>query len=169
MGYLKNNDYDDTAVRHFVKKIFESDFNIKLKDGKYKKIDLVCEDNPHMGVEVERGGWEGDFWSNEKYCMITKSGFPTINIPQRKEHYWKDINGGKKNLSALNNIFVRTNRDFSQFIIVRPEVIRDLKKMVRTMFIPSNNKNKSYEEFMSFRREDTETYNLVNEKFILEE
>jgi len=169
MGHrkTKNINYDDKSSREFIKNIFEHDFGIKLKDGKYKKIDLVEIENDLFGVEVEHGHWEGDLWTNDQYSWLANLGFRTVNIPIRKERYWKDDVDGSPNLSAKHNIFVRTNIDFTQFIIIRPETIRNPDKAYRTRFLPNNNDVE--EDWLSFKKEDVETYNLQpNGEFILE-
>lgn len=162
----KGIDYDDNASRGFIKNIFKDKFGMNLKDGNFKKIDLVCEENELIGVEVEHGHWEGDFWSNDQYSLLSKLEFRTVNIPIRKQPYWEDIVGDKQNLSATLNIFVRTNNDFTQFILIRPETIRNPEKMIKTRFLANNNDVE--EDWLSFRKEDVETYNIVNGKFILE-
>jgi hypothetical protein len=43
-------------------------------------------------------------------------------------------------------------------ILIRPETIRDPEKAVITTFQPNN--SDEVEEWLSFRREDVETYNL---------
>jgi hypothetical protein len=45
-------------------------------------------------------------------------------------------------------------------IVIRPEVVRDPNKLNRTSFQPNN--SDQVEDWMSFRREDVETYNLIN-------
>ncbi len=162
----KNIDYDDKLSRAFIKNIFEYMFGIHLKDGKHKKIDLVGIDNELLGVEVEHGHWDGDLWQNDQYSWLAKLDFRTVNIPIRKAPYWEDIVNGEPNPSAEHNIFVRTNVDFTQFIIIRPETIRNPEKMIKTRFLANNNDVE--EDWMSFKKEDVETYNLINGEFILD-
>jgi len=166
----KNPNYDDKVSREFIANIFEHLFNMILKNGKHKQIDLVVVDDEDVGVEVEHGHWDGDFWEDEQYSLISSTGssgdlgFPTINIPIRKEKYWLDYINGIPNPSAELNMFVRTNDDFTQFIIIRPEVIRDPTKAIRTRFKPNNNDEE--EDWLSFKREDVETYYLINGVFV---
>jgi hypothetical protein len=61
---------------------------------------------------------------------------------------------------------MRTNKDFSQIIVIRPETIKNPKKLIRTKFQPKN--SNEVEKWLSFRREDVETYNLVKGKYILD-
>jgi hypothetical protein len=164
--------YDDHLVRNEVIKFYKKNFKIVLEETNptHKLIDLTGMTESYFGVEVERGGWTGNFWDNENYSMISGLGFPTINIPRRKEKYWQKkymfYNKEYINESYKRNQFVRSNRDFSQFIIVPPEVICDEKKKIITSFIPKN--SNEVEEFMSFRREHVKTYNLITGKFYLD-
>lgn len=171
MRRLKNTSYDDTVVREFVIGFFRVNFGINLKSNeKIKKIDLLSVDEENFGVEVEHGKWEGDFWKNDIYSLISQVGYRTANIPDRKEKYWKDeikyYGKIKKNHSATKNIFVRTNKDFSQILIIRPETIRNNDKLIRTKFQPKN--SNEIENWLSFRREDVETYNLVEGGYVLD-
>ncbi len=169
---LKNANYDDTAVRKKIIKFSKEYMGLKLKQNpKQRKIDLLGVKDPDLGVEVEHGHWKGDFWETPTYCDLPDLGFSTINIPIRKEKYWQEYitwyGKLKHNVSWKKNIFARTNDDFSQIIVIRPEVITDPDKLHRTRFQPNNNDEE--EDWMSFKREDVETYNLINEKYILEE
>lgn len=173
MPYLKNTSFDDTLVRKAVIKFFEQNFNILLRETpqEMRIIDLTGVTENNLGVEVERGGWTNCFWQNEKYSTISKLGFKTVNIPIRKEKYWLDeyyfYGKLKQNPSSKENIFVRTNKDFTQIIVIRPETIRDPKKMIKTEFKPNN--SDELEEWLCFRREHVETYNLINDVWFLDE
>jgi len=169
MGHRKTRkiNYDDKSSREFIINAFEDKFGLKLKNGKHKRIDLVQIDNELVGVEVEHGHWDGDLWKNDQYSRLAMLEFRTVNIPIRKAHYWEDVVDGVPNVSAKYNIFVRTNVDFTQFIIIRPETIRNPEKVFKTRFLPNNNDEE--EDWLSFKREDVETYNLQpNGKFTLE-
>ena len=160
--------YNDVLIRDAVIEFFQQRFKIKLKHNDlHKKIDLVGINDPTLGVEVEHGKWSGNFWDNDVYSLISEQSFRTINIPARKEKYWKDrflyYNKMVENESATKNIFVRSNIDFTQFIVVRPETVRNSKKLVRTQFKPSN--SNEVEDWLSFRREDVETYDLKNGRY----
>lgn len=169
---LKGTSYDDTEVRKKVIKFSRDYLGLSMKSNpKQRKIDLIGrKKNPDTGVEVEKGGWKGDFWKTPTYCDLTDLGFSTVNIPIRKEKYWKKyimwFGKEKFNPGWNKNIFVRTNEDYSQIIIIRPEVITDPMSLYHTTF-QANNCDEP-EDWMSFKREDVETYNLINEKYILE-
>jgi len=170
MNKLVNTNYDDKVSRKKVKEFLKETFNIVVECNSFtKEIDLINED---IGVEIEHGNWLGDFWSNKNYSMKAGLDFPTINIPKRKEKYWLEYYTwyGRKyhNPNYDKNLYVRTNKDFTQIILIRPEVIRDHNKVIRTLFKASYITNGKVEEWLSFRKSDVETYNLVDGKYILE-
>jgi hypothetical protein len=173
MAKLKGTSFDDTLVRNAVIEFFKKRVNLKLKSNEVeKKIDLLSVDDPLLGVEVEHGKWNGNFWDVDSYSLeLTGLNYRTINIPARKEKYWKDVNlyYGKEvvNPSSKKNIFVRTNKDFTQFIVIRPETIKDSKKLIRTSFQPNN--SNEVEDWLSFRNENVETYDLLNGEYVLQQ
>ena len=173
MAKLRGASFDDTLVRNAVIEFFKIRFNIKLKSNEIeKKIDLLGIDDELLGVEVEHGKWMGNFWETDSYSLnLTGLDYRTINIPARKEKYWKDINPyyGKQvvNPSSKKNIFVRTNKNFTQFIVIRPETIRDSKKLIRTSFQPNN--SDEIEDWLSFRNEHVETYDLLGGEYVLQQ
>jgi hypothetical protein len=157
--------FNDTLIRNAVIDFFDRKFNIRLKHNeKHNRIDLVGIDDPLLGVEVEHGKWMGNLWDNDTYSFISEQEFRTANIPARKEKYWLDeyiyYNKLKSNPSSTKNIFVRSNADFTQFILIRPETIRDQNKLHRTSFKPRN--TNEIEDWLSFKREDVETYDLID-------
>jgi hypothetical protein len=166
MPFLRGTSFNDGPVRSAVIDFFSHRFDMVLNETPHEMrvIDLTGATETHIGVEVEGGGWYGDFWENEKYSLISGLPFKTINIPIRKEKYWLDeyyfYGKLKTNPTSESNIFVRSNRDFTQMIVIRPEVVRDPNKLNRTSFQPNN--SDQVEDWMSFRREDVETYNLIN-------
>ena len=170
--FLRGTNYDDTEVRKKVIKFCREYLGLSMKQNpKQRKIDLIGrKKNPDVGVEVEKGGWKGNFWDTPSYCDLTDLGFSTINMPIRKEKYWKKFimwYGKKKyNHSWNKNVFIRTNSDYTQIIVVRPETINNPEKVFYTTF-QANNFDEP-EDWMSFKREDVETYNLINDEYILE-
>ncbi len=165
-GFTKKS-LDDSLVKNFVVKIMKETFGINAHiNPEHNKIDLLCDDDPDLGIEVEHGKWENNFWENDSYSLLSGVGFRTINIPIRKRKYWLNEHKGKQNPRAEKNLFIRTNKDFTQFILIRPETVRNDKKMLITNFVPNN--TNMIEEWMSFKREHVETYNLVDGKFVLE-
>jgi hypothetical protein len=173
MAKLRGASFDDTLVRNAVIEFFKKRFNVKLKSNEVeKKIDLLGVEDELLGVEVEHGKWNGNFWDVDSYSLnLTGLNYRTINIPIRKEKYWKDVNlyYGKEitNPSSKKNIFVRTNKDFTQFIVIRPETIRDSKKLIRTSFQPNN--SNEIEDWISFRNEHVETYDLLYGEYVLQQ
>lgn len=172
MGFFRGTNFNDQPVRDVVKNFFHVKFNLVLNDTPHelRVIDLTGTTETLIGVEVEGGGWEGSFWDNKKYSLISGLGFKTINIPKRKEKLWKKhhlrYRKKKYNPSFKYNIFARTNKDFTQIIVIRPETIRNPKKLHRTHFKPNN--SDEVEEWLSFKREHVETYNLINNNWELE-
>jgi hypothetical protein len=170
MAKLRGTSFDDTLVRNSSIEFFKKRFNIKLKSNdELYKIDLLGIDDSLLGVEVEHGKWNGNFWDVDSYSLdLTGLNYRTINIPSRKEKYWKDNNLHFKkdvvNPSSKKNIFVRTNKDFTQFIVIRPETVRDSKKLIRTSFQPNN--SNEVEDWLSFRNEHVETYDLLNGEYV---
>jgi hypothetical protein len=167
MGKLWNSNFDDTLVRNEVIKFAKDVLGLKLISNEaIYKIDLLSIDDPELGVEVEHGKWNGNFWENDSYCRISNLEFSTLNMPIRKHKYWLEIVKDKPNPSHSKNIFVRSNKDFTQFIVVRPETVKDPDKLLKTRFQPNN--SKEVEDWLSFRRENVETYNLIEGKFKIE-
>ena len=170
MAKLNGTSFDDTPVREFIIKFCDQKWGMKLKSNdELYKIDLLSITDPLLGVEVEHGKWKGNFWEDDNYSLISEQEFRTINIPARKEKYWLEsvVSRGKEseNPSHEKNIFMRTNKDFTQIVVIRSEVVKDSKKLVRTKFQPKN--SNEVENWLSFRREDVETYDLINGEYVL--
>lgn len=172
MPFLRGTSFNDGPVRKAVIDFFDSNFNVLLTETPHdmRVIDLTGTTETLLGVEVEGGGWSGCFWKNEKYCLISNTGFPTINIPIRKHKYWMQVYSFygkmKENPSYDKNIFVRSNKDFTQMIVIKPETIRNPDKVIKSRFQPNN--SDEMEDWLSFRREDVETYNLINGEWVLD-
>jgi len=155
--------YDDTEVREFSKKFLKEVFNFSLIDHPNNKaIDLIMENNNAFGVELERGGWYGDLWKN-RYSLISGYEFRTINIPIRKLKYWYNITNDNILPNKLENWFIRTNKNFTQVILIKPDTIKDSNKIIFTEIRPGN--TNQIEKFMSFKMEHVETYNLKKNKW----
>jgi hypothetical protein len=170
MPKLRGTSFNDTLVRNAVIKFFKEKFDITLISNKQeKKIDLLEINDSEFGVEVEHGKWSGNFWENDSYSLISGQKFRTVNIPARKEKYWMEYvtkyKKTKYNPSWKKNLFVRTNKDFTQFILIRPETISNSKKLLRTQFQPNN--SNEIENWLSFKKQHVETYNLVKGVYIL--
>lgn len=169
---LINTKKDDTLVRNEVIKIYKELFDILLEGTPQEKnlIDLIGITNNDFRVEVEHGQWYGDFWKST-YSNLTGLEFRTVNIPIRKEKHWlmEYVFYGKlvdNSSSYLLNQFVRTNKDFSQFILIESDVIRDNTKKIYTKFRAGNSLDD--EEWMSFRKEHVKTYNKINDIWVLQ-
>lgn len=165
MGYIKRS-FDDTEVRNFAKIFIKEVFNILFESHPNSKaIDLICVDDDSFGVELERGGWIGDFWENE-YSLISGYDFRTVNIPIRKVKYWYDKVGDTIIPNKNKHWFIRTNRDFTQVILIKPTTIKNKDKILFTEFKPNN--SEEIEKWMSFKKEHVQTYNLKKNKWTLQ-
>lgn len=158
-----NGSYDDTEVREFSKKFLKEVFNLDLKDHPNSKaIDLIDENDNSFGVELEKGGWMGNLWEH-KYSFMSGQEFRTINIPYRKLKYWYTNFNNNLEPNTHNNWFIRTNKNFTQVILIKPNTIKDPNKIIFTNFKPNN--SDEIEKFMSFKMEHVETYNLKKNKW----
>jgi len=164
---------DDTLVRNKVIEKYKEHLNILLECTPQEKnlIDLKGITNPNFRVECEHGQWSNNFWEDEHYSMLSGFSFRTINIPIRKEKHWlnKYLFYGKEvdnSESYLLNQFIRTNKDFTQFILIESEVIRDPTKKIYAQFKAGNSMD--IESWMCFRKEHVKTYNLIEGVWTLE-
>ena len=166
MGYFKRNT-NDAPVRKFGIQFTKERFGYVFEEHPNRfAIDLINPNDEKNGCEMEAGSWTGDLWDNDGYNNLSNVGEPTINIPIRKLKYWYDKTDDGVKPNKLNNLFIRTNRDFTQAIVIRPKTIRDKNKILWTEFKPSN--SDEVEQWMSFRREHVETYNLKKGKWVQE-
>lgn len=138
-------------------------------------IDLRCEDNPEIGVEIEQTpvkfdnygnetSWYGDYWArtNIPNNMLSNLGFATVNIPERKFHFWQEYEkdyDNRHNPSFDKNYFIRIATDFSCVIVIPPHVILDLTKRNHSKFKPKIG-FKDPENFWCFKEEDVLTFLL---------
>jgi hypothetical protein len=172
MPNLRGTSYNDEPIRTAVIELYKKYFNTELieTDPNKKVIDLLQVNDPTYGVEVEHGKWKGNFWENDNYSLISGLEHRTINIPARKEKYWLEyfVRWGKErhNPSFEKNVFVRSNKDFTQFIIIESDVVRNEEKLIRTKFQPNN--SDEVENWLSFKREHVKTYDLIDGELILQ-
>jgi hypothetical protein len=111
MAFKKNN-YDDSEVREFGVKFTKDVFNLLFESHpNCKAIDLINPDDYSYGVELEKGGWTGNFWDND-YSLISGLESRTINIPIRKLKYWYTVINDELIPNEHENLFIRTNKDF---------------------------------------------------------
>jgi len=175
--HLEKESYDDrevkAAVREVAEQIPEIGFPLVLNHLNPKwGIDLLAEHDETIGVEVERGGPVYDHWIDVKYPWVSKYDFKTLNMPDRKIHYWEEYYKPKPwldevhNPSYKKNIFVRTDYFFNQFCVVTYEVINDPEKSLRKRYKVSNNSKE--EGWINWRYVDVKTYNKINGVLVLE-
>lgn len=158
MKFKKKRNYDDSKVREFGIEFTKDVLGLILESHPNKyAIDLIEPDNYEFGVEMERGGWKGNYWEND-YSLISELPYRTVNIPIRKRKYWYKYVDGEWVVNENKHLFIRTNKDFTQSLLIRPEVIKDPDKIIFTQFMPNN--SKEMEDWMCFKEEDIETFTL---------
>jgi hypothetical protein len=108
---------------------------------------------------LERGGWTGNFWDSD-YSLISGLELRTINIPIRKLKYWYNIVNDEITPNEYEHLFIRTNKDFTQVILIRPNTIKNETKILFTEFKPKN--SNEIEKWMSFEEKNVETYDLID-------
>ena len=129
---FKKNNYDDSKVREFGIKFTKDVFNLIFESHpNCKAIDLINPDDYSHGVELERGGWTGNFWDSD-YSLISGLESRTINIPIRKLKYWYSNVNDERIPNEYEHLFIRTNKDFTQVILIRPITIKDETKILFT-------------------------------------
>jgi hypothetical protein len=161
--------YDDSTSRNAIIKFLKETLNLEMIENPNKYgIDLLHKDDLFWGCEIEHSkNWKGHFFSEENRNLNQKTdlGFKTVNIPWwRKSKYWNS----EKNQGWDKNLFVRTNEDFSQVILIRPETFANPAKCYEAFFQTKWITTGEPEEWRSFKREDVEVYNLINGVYILE-
>lgn len=174
-----NGDYNDEPVKLAMIEAAMDILGYPVRineDHDGKGIDLVAIHDPTIGIEVERSKCIGNHWEDEHYSKLSKLEFRTVNMPVRKEKYWIPsyrIGWGNNKIiidntnSMHKNIFIRFNWDFSQAKVIYPHIIHNPEKLHRSNFKPQNGKGK--EDFLSFKKEDTSTFNRQkNKQYILD-
>lgn len=180
-GTKKIEAYNDTYVKEqmivILKDLYGWDLYINPDD---YGVDLLSKDGT-FGVELEHGGWNDKFFEDKFYPYMCKSlTYPHVNMPARKEKwykskYWvnlepdrnkKPIFKEKENPTYKNNIFIRTNRQLTQMIIIWPDTVFS-GNFERTKIFTNN--SQKLEPFFSFKREDVEVVNLINGVWTTEE
>lgn len=173
--------YDDKPVKDFLIEFFSQNFSWELKVNLEKYgIDLLSVNGDCPDVECERGNWNGNFWENKGYSSFLSDASPsikhqTVNIPYRKRHYWVEGDHYKESgkfwyteKNHLTNLFARTNFEFTQVILIKPEVIRDETKCHIAGKKPVNIHKNEIEYWMGFKNEDVDTWNYNTEKKVWE-
>ena len=182
---LKNESYDDREVKNEIIKVSEKllGFQVKRNDindieAEYG-IDLISVNDPTLGVEVERGGPVYGHWDDDWFNNIFKFPFKTLNMPDRKEHFWVekyrrhdkygnyiDKEEVDNSVGCLKNIFVRTDWFFNQYNVVFASVIRDPEQTFRKRGKVSN--NTIPEGWLLFPRISVVVFNKINGEIVLE-
>ena len=161
-----NINYEDELVRAFglkFMKYFGCDFIEHPND---KEIDIISTNSEYFGVELELGGWYGDYWENNYYPFISNLGFATVNMQIRKQKYWFDKINNKFVPNYKVNFYIRTNRELTQAIVIGPKVIKNKENIIFHSFKVGN--SPKIEDWMCFRRENVLTYDLKDGNWILQ-
>jgi len=165
------------AVIHFAKEALG--YNVISNSNDDYKIDLISENGDCPDIECERSNCTTeDYWTNKNYSQFLHNATPsikfkTLNFQGRKEHYWQEgdhyytrgKHAGKfwyTEHNHLTNLFVRTTFNFTQFMVIRPEVIRDESKVLRAWKQPTTIHKNEPEPWLGFRYQDVETWNFKN-------
>jgi hypothetical protein len=140
-------------------------FKIESTPSEDCDIDLRAVHDSSIGIEGERPRFECgyDWWdvNNLHYSMRSGFSFKTINIAERKHHYWEEYEkkyNNRYNPSYNKNYFVRMTMDRSCIIIISPDVILDLLKRHETSFLPTVTSYGRLENFWCFKEEDVKTF-----------
>jgi hypothetical protein len=166
---------DDLDSRGFIIKHAPTILGFEVISHKMYGIDLRCKDNPEIGVEIEQTpykidsnghdtSWYGDYWakSNIPNNILSSLGFPTVNVPERKFHFWEEYErdyGNRYNPSHDKNYFIRIATDFSCVIVIPPHIMLDHIKRFHSRFKPKIG-FKDPENFWCYKEEDVLTFLL---------
>lgn len=173
------------AVAHFAKQVYG--YNLISNTNNEYEIDLISADGNCPNFECERSNVKptkdnptADHWKSKGFSEFLRNATPnvlykTINYEERKDHFWIGgdhffENGGYRytETNHLTNMFVRTNYIFTQFIVICPKTILDPSKCYKAAKQPYNIHRGKIEHWRGYRRQDVDTYNLINGIFVLD-
>lgn len=130
-------------------------------------IDLRCKNDLSIGVDVERAqdNAVNNWWDDDNLHYSTKSnlGKKTVNIAERKFHYWEEYEtkfNYRYNPSYNKNYLTRMTYNRKCVIVISPEVILDYTKRLETSFIPKRTGYGKLEKFWCFEEKDVKTFLL---------
>lgn len=160
--------FDDTISREYTIPFATQVLSLNVKSNPArKKIDLIGVDDPTIGIEIEHSKkWVGDYWDKRNHGLNTISnvGYMTVNLPWwRKYNFWTE--GLDPNWDK--NLFIRWNSDFTCAIVVSPQTILDRRKSIDANFRTYDITTGDVESWKIFRREHVDTYNLINDIWVL--
>lgn len=162
-GYF---DADDRKIIQDNSLLFFGFEIISTPDENYD-IDLRRKDDLTVGIEGERPRHKCgyDWWDSDNlhYSMRSGFSFKTINIAERKFHYWEEYEkrfNDRHNPSYNKNYFVRMTESRSCIIVISPDVILDPTKRHETKFQPTVTSYDRIENFWCFKEEDVKTFLL---------
>jgi hypothetical protein len=159
--------YDDSRMRAVGIEFFEKAKGLKFRDGTEQGIDLILISNPDVGAEGENAKWHGDRWV-DRQANLFKQKFNTLNIQDRKWHYWNlqelsdkpkaKLWWGKHDPGWEENYYFRMNSEEDQICVVDGPTIHDSEKRV---FVPNEKVGNSWkpEDWICVKQEFVETWN----------
>lgn len=163
--------YDDELMRSIGIKVFEQGYGLKFRSGTEYGIDLVLIDNPIIGAEGEDGSWLGDRWTDwfKSQRDIFNLGVNTLNIQNRKWHYWNlqelsDKEGSRRDWGKFDkgwneNFYFRLNAHGDQMCVVKAKsILSDSERKFALDRQVSNNTKP--EDWICIPQEFVDTFNL---------
>jgi hypothetical protein len=159
--------HDDSTLRNLFIDFSEKTWGIEFINGTIYGIDLINANDTTFGAEGEDASYEGDRWTGSQRDIFNL-GFNTLNVQNRKWHFW-----GLGGLSKINieknkylethpgfekNIYFRVNKDKDQIITVDAEVIRNLEK-IHILFNRTVSNAHGPEDWICVPQELCQTYN----------
>jgi hypothetical protein len=164
---IPKSSYDDKKMRKLFIEFAKNTLNVEYISGTEFGIDLIRVDKPTCGAEGENASWEGDRWVSDQ-CNIFNRKYNTLNIQNRKWHYWGLSEWSSKNMYRNNkthpgfeeNIYFRINSDGDQICIVDSKTIREQSKIDENIVL-DRTVNNSYgpEDWICIPQEYVMTYN----------
>ena len=171
--------HKDEMLRERAIPILEKIFNYSLMSNpNVMGIDLLHK-NRRGGIELEWGQWKGHYLKQmfESFNYFTIDNM-TFQAPGRKEKYFRP----KLNLISRKgkpythyepdyqfNLFVRFNRDFTQFWCINTEMFLRENALVRGRWKTHTVTTGDIEDWLCFFRENVEIYNLIDGEWIKED
>jgi len=163
----KKSSFDDKRMRDIGIEFFKQVKGLNFTHGTELGIDLIGVDDKDMGAEGENAGWNGDRWCNGQSDFLIK-GTKTINIQDRKWHYWnlQELSDkpkakkwyGRHDRGWNKNWYYRLNNQEDQICLVSASTILDDKKRIFVLNRWANFGDYA-EDWICIPEEFVETYN----------
>jgi len=163
----RKSSYDDHRMRSIAIDFYEKTLGLKFKGGGDFEIDLILIENPLVGSEGENASWSGDRWTGDQRDIFNL-GVNTLNIQNRKWHYWnlQELSDKPKNKYWYGkfdpgwnkNQYFRMNHQEDQICIVEAETILNDKKRIFALDRKVSN-NSENEDWICIPQEFVRTFN----------